>query len=106
MKINLAGSGTRRYRVPYYEFNCRACGSFDRFHRMAEVPGTAACPDCAAPARRRVTAGALLHTGSTATRLLDATAGTADRPAVVSAPPAGGHTRITRNPLHAKLPHP
>ncbi len=92
--------------MPYYEFACRLCGSFDRFHRMAEVPDTAACPGCTGPARRRVSAGTLLHTGSTATRLLDATAGTADRPAVVSAPPSSGRTRTTRNPLHAKLPRP
>lgn len=92
--------------MPYYEFVCRACGSFDRFHRMAEVPDTAACPDCTRSARRRMTTGALLHTGSTAMRLLDATAGTADRPAVVSTPPAGTRNRITRNPLHAKLPRP
>jgi putative FmdB family regulatory protein len=92
--------------VPYYEFVCRACGGFDRFHHMAEVPDTAACPKCANSARRRMTAGALLHTGSTAMRVLDATAATAEHPAVVSAPPTGGHSRITRNPLHAKLPRP
>lgn len=92
--------------MPYYEFACRACGSFERFHRMAEAPDTAACPGCAGPARRCVSAGALLHTGSVATRLLDATASTADRPAVVGAPPGGTRTRITRNPLHAKLPRP
>jgi len=92
--------------MPYYEFACRGCGSFDRFHRMAEVPDTAACPGCAGPARRRVSAGALLHAGSTATRLLDATASTADRPTVVSAPPGGTRARVTRNPLHTKLPRP
>lgn len=92
--------------MPYYEFVCRACGSFERPHPMAQVPDTAACPDCTGPARRRMTGGALLRTGSTAMRLLDATAGTADRPAVVSAPPAGAHPRVTRNPLHHKLPRP
>ncbi|MFJ4651966.1 FmdB family zinc ribbon protein [Nocardia sp. NPDC088792] len=90
--------------MPYYEFCCRSCGSFDRSHPMATVPDVAPCPGCALPARRRMTGGALLHTGSTATRLLDATARTAHEPAVVTAPPARTTTRISRNPLHHKLP--
>lgn len=92
--------------MPSYEFACRACGCFERFHPMSEAPAEAACPTCAQPARRRFGGGALLHGGSSAMRLLDATSRTASEPAVVSAPPAGGRTRVSRNPLHRKLPRP
>ncbi|MFI1916147.1 FmdB family zinc ribbon protein [Nocardia sp. NPDC020380] len=92
--------------MPYYEFRCRSCGSFDSPHPMAAVPDVSPCPVCADPAPRRMTGGALLHTGSTASRLLDATARTAEQPAVVTAPPARTTTRISRNPLHRKLPRP
>lgn len=92
--------------MPSYEFACRACGSFERSHPMAEVPAAAPCPTCAAPARRRIGGGALLHGGTSAMRLLDATARTASEPAVVPAPAPGGRARVTRNPLHRQLPGP
>jgi putative FmdB family regulatory protein len=90
--------------LPSYEFTCPACGGFDRHHPMTDVPESAPCPACRKPARRRISGGTLLHS-STAVRLLDATARTAAEPPIVAAPPGRG-ARITRNPLHRKLPRP
>ncbi|QIS07780.1 zinc ribbon domain-containing protein [Nocardia brasiliensis] len=82
-----------------------ACGGFDLAFPMAEVPGAAPCPDCAADSRRQFGGGALIRPGAAATRLLDATGRTATEPAVVSAPPRRS-APVTRNPLHRKLPRP
>ncbi|MQY20601.1 FmdB family zinc ribbon protein [Nocardia macrotermitis] len=90
--------------MPSYEFTCPVCGGFDRWHRMTEVPDSAPCPVCRRQARRRVCGGGLLRSGSAATRLLDATARTASEPPTVSAPPPRRGARVTRNPLHRKLP--
>ncbi|MFD7844384.1 FmdB family zinc ribbon protein [Nocardia sp. NPDC004340] len=92
--------------MPSYEFACRDCGAFDRVHSMADVPAESPCPHCGRPARRRIGGGVLLHGSTPAMRLLDATAATASRPPVVSAPPGGGRTPVSRNPLHRKLPRP
>ncbi|WP_040812718.1 FmdB family zinc ribbon protein [Nocardia concava] len=92
--------------MPYYEFRCPSCGVFVHSHPMSGVPDAQPCPTCAQPARHRPGGGALLHTGSPAARLLDATARTAHEPPVVAGPPAAQGARITRNPLHRKLPRP
>lgn len=90
--------------MPSYEFTCPACGGFERPHRMDEVPASTPCPVCRRQARRRISGGSLLRSGSTAARLLDATARTACEPSAVSAPPPRRNPRVTRNPLHHKLP--
>lgn len=95
-----------RWHVPYYEFTCRSCGSFDRTFAMAEVPASAACPACAGSSTRRFGGAALIRPGSPVGRLIDATARTASEPAVVGVPPRGAITNVTRNPLHRKLPRP
>ncbi|WP_242676650.1 zinc ribbon domain-containing protein [Rhodococcus sp. ABRD24] len=76
---------------------------------MASVPDAAACPDCAAEARRQITASRLGHGASTPMRLLDATARSASEPGVVSGPRPGAARAarpVTTNPLHRKLPRP
>lgn len=51
--------------MPTYEYRCTACNhEFELFQRMSEEPG-APCPECGAPAERRLSAGAgLLFKGS------------------------------------------
>ena len=77
---------------------------------MADVPDSQGCPQCAADARRSITAPALGTGSTTAMRLLDATNRSASDPAVVSGPLPGGKrvpgTPVTSNPLHRKLPRP
>ncbi|WP_067672502.1 FmdB family zinc ribbon protein [Nocardia miyunensis] len=90
--------------MPSYEFTCPTCGGFDRRHPMAEVPESVPCPRCRRQARRRISGGVLLRSGSAGTRLLDATARTAAEPSLVAAPPPRRSPRVTRNPLHRKLP--
>lgn len=93
--------------MPSYEFTCRrGCGSFDRSFSMSAVPAVTTCPDCGAASRRRFGGAALVHSGSAATRLLDATARTASEPAVVTAPPPLRAAPVSRNPLHRQLPRP
>ncbi|MFE6857766.1 zinc ribbon domain-containing protein [Nocardia sp. NPDC057668] len=92
--------------MPSYQFDCHTCGSFDRTFSMAEVPAATACPVCASACRRRFGGAPLIHPGSAAARLIDATQRTASEPGVVGAPAGRGPGRITRNPLHRKLPRP
>lgn len=51
--------------MPTYEYRCPACGNdFEKFQRMSDEP-VADCPECAAKAERRLSAGAgLLFKGS------------------------------------------
>jgi putative FmdB family regulatory protein len=51
--------------MPTYEYRCTGCGhQFEKFQRMSDQPG-AECPECAAPAERRLSGGAgLLFKGS------------------------------------------
>ncbi|WP_067886586.1 FmdB family zinc ribbon protein [Nocardia vaccinii] len=92
--------------MPNYEFTCAACGGFVCRYAMADVPDATPCPVCRRPARRRISGGSLLRSGSTATRLHDVTARTAHEPPIVAAPPARRGPRVTRNPLHRTLPRP
>lgn len=52
--------------MPTYEFECTTGHRFDRFFRkIADAPGELACPECGAPAVRRISGGAgLLFKGS------------------------------------------
>ncbi|WP_227983115.1 FmdB family zinc ribbon protein [Nocardia spumae] len=91
--------------MPLYRFGCRECGAFDRSYRMAEVPATAPCPQCARSAARRP--GGALVRRSAAVRALDATTRTATEPAVVGAvPPGRARPVTTTDPRHRGLPRP
>jgi putative FmdB family regulatory protein len=93
--------------VPYYQFTCRSCGSFDSNYAMADVPLESPCPHCANPSARSFGGAGLIRTRSAATRLIDQTKRTASEPAVVGAPPSNtGSRAFTRNPLHRNLPRP
>lgn len=98
--------------MPTYVYRCdagRGCGEFERRYPIAEVPAVLNCPECADSARRVITAPALGVGDSPAMRLHDATAATADRPAVVSAVPGSARAArrpVTTDPRHRKLPRP
>lgn len=91
-----------------YTYRCPDCGPFDAQHALGTAPSEQGCPHCPARARRIITAPRLSLGDGRARRLLDATAATADTPAVVTGLPGRSRkpTPITRNPLHAKLPRP
>lgn len=94
--------------MPTYVFRCeQVCSDFTAQYPMSAVPTAALCPDCGDTARRIVGAPALGVGRSAAMRLQDRTRATADRPEVVTGPPAR-RTRaaVTTNPLHRKLPRP
>ena len=43
--------------MPTYDYQCAGCGqTFEVFQRMSDEP-ISSCPDCAAPARRRISGG-------------------------------------------------
>ena len=43
--------------MPTYDYQCGGCGqAFEVFQRMSDEP-VSRCPDCGAPARRRITGG-------------------------------------------------
>lgn len=97
--------------MPLYEFRCPEGTVLEAAHSMATVPDAMDCPDCGAPAARRITSVRLSRAGSTAYRLIESTQRTAAEPNVVSALPSGGRKpregpRYTGNPLHRKLPRP
>lgn len=91
-----------------YTYRCPDCGPFDAQHALGTAPSDQRCPQCPAQARRIITAPRLSLGDGRSRRLLDATAATADTPAVVSALPGRARrpTPVTRNPLHATLPRP
>lgn len=91
-----------------YVFRCEAgCGTTQRMHSMHSRPDVVDCPDCGGAARRMMAAPHLGGAGAAAMALHDATRATADRPAVVTAPPPATHRRpVSANPLHRKLPRP
>ncbi|GAC48535.1 putative regulatory protein [Gordonia aichiensis NBRC 108223] len=95
--------------MPTYVFRCsQACDDVEQVHSMTAVPDDITCPRCAQRARRIVTAARLGVGDSDAMRVHDATAATADRPAVVSSVPGSARrsTPVTTNPLHRRLPRP
>lgn len=95
--------------MPLYEFRCTDGTTFEAAHSMAEVPDSVNCPDCGAPARRRISPPRLSIAGTAAYSLIDATKRSAHSPAVVSSPGPGksGRQRAhSPNPLHQKLPRP
>ena len=92
--------------MPTYLFRCAGCGDLEARFPMASVPPDVSCPDCAGTARKVPTAPRVGRGSSTTMRLLDATARSADQPAVVGALPSRRPTASTRDPRHARLPRP
>ena len=92
-----------------YMFRCQSCGTFDAAFPIGTAPARSACPDCAAPGTRVITAPLIGHGANGYARR-----STVRRPAptgrrsitgrIPGSPPAA--PSITRNPLHAKLPRP
>ena len=48
--------------MPTYEFECPVGHRFEKFYRkIADAAAELECPECGAPATRRITGGAGLH---------------------------------------------
>jgi putative FmdB family regulatory protein len=54
--------------MPTYDYDCRACGPFEAFRRMAERDRATACPRCGSAAARVLAGGAHLRVVDGATR--------------------------------------
>jgi putative FmdB family regulatory protein len=91
--------------VPTYGYDCAACGAFDLIRPMAQAGDPADCPDCGEPGRRSYGAPALRSLDPALRRALDASAGSAEAPPVVGAPPRHA-PRYTADPRHLRLPRP
>ena len=92
-----------------YMFRCQSCGTFDASFPIGTAPARSACPDCAAPGTRVITAPLIGHGANGYRAAIDRAAASADSPPVITgripgSPPAA--PSITRNRLHAKLPRP
>jgi putative FmdB family regulatory protein len=85
--------------VPLYEFRCADCGPFDLHCGMQDAAGTAPCPSCAQPARRRYSVGVGRAPGGV---LRDA--GRVDRARVDRA--RTGEPVVTGSPSGRRLPRP
>lgn len=97
--------------MPLYEFRCPDGTLLEAAFSMATVPDAVDCPECGAPATRRITSVRLSRAGSSAYRLIESTQRSASAPEVVTALPTAGRAprdgpRYTGNPLHRKLPRP
>lgn len=93
--------------MPSYSFRCAKGCHFDRSFTMAEVPAETDCPDCGEQARRIITSPHIAATRTAAFRAIDDSARSAHEPSVVTGLPSnrrGSAPRVTRNPLHQKLP--
>ncbi len=85
--------------MPIYEFRCESAHEYERSVPISARDEDLLCPDCGAPARRRMSAPRLGRLGSTAGQLLDRAASSAP-----GARPAATHT--STDPRHARLPRP
>jgi putative FmdB family regulatory protein len=94
--------------VPTYGYECLPCGGFQVVRPMAEATETASCPECGGDARRTFGSPGLRTLDPGLRRALDASASSAENPAVVSGVPGRSRrpTPVTRDPRHAKLPRP
>ena len=93
--------------MPTYSYRCSQGCTFDAIFPMAQVPAELGCRDCGSSAHRVITAPHLASTTSPAFKAVDAAARSAHEPAVVTSLPSNGRKRVqkvTRNPLHQKLP--
>nr|WP_198344369.1 zinc ribbon domain-containing protein [Mycobacterium dioxanotrophicus] len=91
-----------------YVFRCDSgCGTTERRFAMNARPDVIDCPSCSGAARRMMSSPNLGRADKSAMALQDATRATADHPAVVSSPsPSLRRQKVSRNPLHQKLPRP
>jgi len=91
-----------------YGYDCADCGAFDLVRPMAQAGAAAPCPDCGAPGRRLWGAPALRAVDPALRKALDASAASADAPAVVNGVPGRSRraTRVSRDPRHLRLPRP
>lgn len=92
-----------------YVFGCKDCGLFESGHPIGTAPAVLACPSCAAPSPKRITAPRVGRGTTPYGRAIEHTMASADRPGVVNGALPGTARRptpVTRNPLHAKLPRP
>ena len=92
-----------------YLFRCQSCGTFDAAYPIGTAPARSACPECAAPGARVITAPLIGHGANGYRAAIDRSAASADSPQVITGRIPGlsaAAPRITRNPLHAKLPRP
>ncbi|GAP80382.1 hypothetical protein Y09_3240 [Brachybacterium sp. SW0106-09] len=94
--------------MPIYEFRCQSAHEYERSVPISARDEDLLCPDCGAPARRRMSAPRLGRLGSTAGQLLDRAASSAHEPAVVDRVPGASPaaTRTSTDPRHARLPRP
>lgn len=94
--------------MPIYEYKCPQCGVFERQYPMSQTPKTVPCASCNMNAHKILSAVGLSRLNSAHAQIIDSTQASAHQPQVVSgrlgATPSAQN--ITRNPLHAKLPHP
>jgi putative FmdB family regulatory protein len=99
---------SRRYgHLPTYGYQCGPCGGFTLVRPMAQAGDPVACPDCGSSARRVFGLPALRSLHPRLRDAMDAGAGSADAPPVVSAVPGRSRaTRTTTDPRHARLPRP
>jgi hypothetical protein len=94
-----------------YRYRCVADGEFDLARPIGTAPARAGCPTCGAASRRLWTPPMLSTADPRRMALIDATSATADRPAVVTAPPPraaarGRSVSLQSNPALARLPRP
>ncbi|GAB2923460.1 hypothetical protein GCM10027047_20750 [Rhodococcus aerolatus] len=91
-----------------YSYRCPQDGPFDLRAPMGQAPPSASCPGCGDTAARVFRAPRLGSGRRDLVRAIDRTEASADRPEVVSRPPASGRrgTPVTTNPLHRTLPRP
>jgi putative FmdB family regulatory protein len=94
--------------MPSYQYRCAACGRFELQRPMTEVQATAPCPDCGQAARRVFGLPGVTIVDPAVRSALDASARSADAPAVVTHVPGRARraTPMTTDPRHAKLPRP
>ena len=94
-----------------YGYRCPRDGAFDVVRPIGTAPASHVCPACGDPASRHWTPPMLSTADRRSMALVDATKATAERPAVVDAPPPRPRDRrrtvTTReNPRLAGLPRP
>lgn len=97
--------------MPLYDYRCPEGDVFEQFFTMQDKPDTVSCPRCGQTAASTIPAVGPSQLNSPAMRVLDATKATSETPRVVnsvSGSRTGKHqpTRVTKNPLHQKLPRP
>ncbi|NED96720.1 zinc ribbon domain-containing protein [Phytoactinopolyspora alkaliphila] len=89
--------------MPTYTYRCQPCQDFDVITAMSRRTDHWECPRCGQPARRIITAPRLQTTPTTARRIADAAAASAEAPRVMRRD-GERHAPPLRDPRHAALP--